>query len=276
MKNLIPFCFCVLFVSNAYALNLTGYRFTDSYRFAVIDDTLSEKYNSQYVINSSYAFVNSPFYETNILTNKISRTLIDYHQIMTIGGTYYLSEKAALSVNSAYLSNQAYGKDYQGFTDTEVRARFRFYKEGAHALAFSPYITVPTGKSENFTTTESTGLGLSLIGDMKIEKVLLLASLGYYTAKDNKISAVDYSELVTTTLGISWDFTENWMFNFEAIRNFTAASDQGQDDGDYYLTTKYSGFQTTALYLGGGIAGVNSPYNENYTLMAGIKLFGGP
>ena len=43
-----------LHVQQVSALNLTGYRFTDSYRYALLEDSLLEKFEGRYVFTASY------------------------------------------------------------------------------------------------------------------------------------------------------------------------------------------------------------------------------
>jgi hypothetical protein len=267
------FLFLTLFISNAYALNLTGYHFSDSYRYAIVDDSMAEKFPGHFVLTTSIAYVDTPFYETDVVNNKVSRKIIEYHQLMTVGGTYYLSNESALTFKSAYLENKINNQVFHHLTDSEIKGRFNFYKEGAHSLSLNPVLTLPTGKVENFTTADSIGGGVSLTGEMAIDKVMLLGSMGYLTASKNMSSGIDYRELMTTSMALSWNFAENWFSNIETYRNFTLATDQGQDAGEYYLTFKNDSFKGVDIVGGAGIAGVYAPDNAHKTYFLGFKFF---
>ena len=267
------FLFLSFFISQAYALNLTGYRFSDSYRYAIVDDTMAEKFPGKYVFSTSVAYVDTPFFETDVVNNKVTRKIIDYHQIGTISGTYYYSNQSALTFRTAYLENKVSNQTYRHLTDSGILGRFNFYKEGAHSLSINPMITLPTGKVENYTSSNSIGAGLSIAGEMSLDQMMLQGSLGYLTASKNEASGIDYRQLVTSTLALSWNFSPSWFANLETYRNFTLVTDQGQDAGEYFLTFKNNSIKGVDLVGGAGVAGIYAPDNAHKTYFLGLKIY---
>ncbi|MFZ4713433.1 MAG: hypothetical protein ACOYL6_06970 [Bacteriovoracaceae bacterium] len=265
--------FIILVPTYAHALNLTGYHFSDSFRYAIVDDSMLEKYPGHFVFSTSAAYVKSPFFEADILNNKVSRNIIDYNQITTAGGTYYLSNMSAVTLKTAYVQNRVYNIKHHSLADSELKGRFNIYKEGAHSVSINPVFTFPTGQKSNYTTTGTVGGGIAAVGEMKIEQVMLQGSLGYYNASSNKALGINYSELITSTLAISWDFKPEWTINLETYRNFTVAADTGQDEGEYYLTVKNSSVKGMSFFGGAGIAGLYSPYSSNTTYFVGLRFF---
>jgi hypothetical protein len=267
------FLFLSFFISQAHALNLTGYRFSDSYRYAIVNDTMAEKFRGKYVLSTSVAYVDTPFFETDVVNNKVTRKIINYHQIGTISGTYYYSNQSALTFRTAYLENKVSNQTYRHLTDSEILGRFNFYKEGAHSLSINPVITLPTGKVENYTSSNSIGAGLSVAGEMSLDQMMLQGSLGYLTASKNESSGIDYRQLVTSTLALSWNFSPSWFANLETYRNFTLVTDHGQDAGEYFLTFKNNSFKGMDLVGGAGVAGIYAPDNAHKTYFLGIKIY---
>lgn len=261
-----------LFSLSSYALNLQGYRFTDSYRFATLDDSLQEKFDGNYVLTASAAYIKSPFYYTDEdATNRLS-DIINYMYVGTIGYSYYLTDRLSLGGDLGIVHNKVYGNSKTSLGDFTLKGKWSFYQSESFSFSINPQLYLPTGKSNNFSTVDSIGGSLSFVGEYVVKKWHFLASLGYFNAKKNRFDIVDYRSLILSQLGISYDLSKKWNINLESIRNFTTAGDSYQDEGDYYLVMKNKMTNTLSTYFGGGLAGLADIDRNNYTIFAGLKF----
>lgn len=263
---------CLVLSSNVFALNLQGYRFSDSYRYSILNDSLKEKFPGKYVVTASAAYVKNPFYVSDRKASKRFANIISYNEIATLGYSYYVNEKLAVGIDANYVRNKVAGTTYSDLADTILKARYNLYKQDTFSLALNPQIFVPTGKKKAFTTTNSLGGSLSLVSEFKSNKWHFLASLGYFSANNNEYQVVDYRSLFLSQLGVSYDLNEAWNMNFEAVNTYSTKSDHVQDEGDYYVTFKNRLNEQSSIYFGAGIAGLDEVNRDNYTMFAGVKF----
>ncbi len=283
--------FLLLFSFETMAVNLQDYQFSDSYRYALLDDTLLLRHPGNWVLTSSVAFINSPLVVSDQDGSRKLRDFVDNFWVGTIGYTYYFSKTFALHGTFNYLrtsysdeisSQDQYqlheygGQSLSGPGDALVKATWRFYTDLPNRVALSlvPKIHLPTGSIRRFTTDNSLRLTTLLVGEKYWQRLSILGAIGYSTAGDDaRYLQVDYRHTIPTQLGLSYRFNNQWNGNFEFIRDFalSGGSDR-QDSGDYYLSMKGRLHQKWSLYFGGGIAGNSEIDRENWTVFAGIKL----
>ena len=264
--------FLLLVSANAFALNLQGYRFSDSSRYSLLDDSLKEKFPGKYVVSASMAYVKNPLYISDNKASKRFENIISYHHITTLGYSYYVTDALSLGVDANFVMNKVAGESYSDFADTILKARWNLYKKETFSLSLNPQIFLPTGNKDNFTTTESVGGQLSVVSEFRSNKWHFLASLGYFNANDNTYSVIDYRSLWTTQFGISYDTNEDWVTSLEAINTYSTVDDHLQDEGDYYVTFKNNYSNSMSIHFGAGIAGVDEVNRDNYTFFAGLKF----
>lgn len=261
-----------LFSSTAFALDLKGHQFSDSYRYSLLEDTSRERFQGQNIFLGSYAYVRSPFYTTNRSVSTVSGDIIRYNHVLTFGYSRYVSDKLTLGFDLAGVQNKVLDESYTSLADTNLRAKYLITKRGEFfSLSVNPFLTLPTGKEENYTTAETVAGGVRAVGEWDLSGWHLLGSLGYGHAPDNKVKIVDQRNLLLTQLGLSYDINENWNANGEVTRNFTLATDDRQDEGDYFLTVKNKTTENLALYGGAGLAGLGTVERRQYTIFAGFK-----
>jgi hypothetical protein len=262
----------ILASANALALNLQGYRFSDSYRYSILDDSLKDKFPGKYVATASLAYVKNPLYVTDKKVSKRYENIISYHEILTLGYSYYVNNDFSLGLDANYINNKVAGETHSDFADTIAKARWNLYRQNTFALSLNPQIFLPTGNKEAFTTTNSLGGSLSLVSEFASNRWHFLASLGYFSASGNEYSGIDYRNLLLSQFGVSYDLNDTWNMNLEAVNSYSTTQDHIQDEGDYYLTFKNKIKPQMSVNFGGGIAGVDEINRDNYTLFAGIKF----
>lgn len=264
--------FLLLISTNALALNLQGYRFSDSARYSLLDDSLKEKFPGKYVVTASMAYVKNPLYISDDKASERFANVISYHHITTLGYSYYISDELSVGADVNFVMNKVAGESYSDFADTILKARWNMYKKETFSISLNPQIYLPTGNEENYTTTDSLGGQLSVVTEFRSNKWHFLASLGYFNANKNEFQVVDYRSLWLSQFGISYDTNEDWITSLEAVNTYSTVDDHLQDEGDYYLTFKNKYNDTTSIHFGGGIAGFDEVNRDNYTFFAGIKF----
>lgn len=271
-RMILGFAF-VLFASKAMALDLKGYQFTDSYRYSILEDSYSEKFNGKNVWLGSFAHVHSPFYYTDEDINEVQNDIISYNNVLTLGYTRYFSEKLAMGLDVVGVQNKVLDESYTSIGDVNLRAKYLLSDRGDDlGFSINPFITLPTGRRKTFTTARTVSGGIRAVLERHWTRWHVLGSLGYGHAPKAEYEIVDQRNLALTQFGLSYDLNADWNANFETYRNFTLNADKRQDEGDYYVTLKNKTTDTISLYGGAGIAGAEEVERNNYTVFIGFKL----
>jgi len=163
-------------------------------------------------------------------------------------------------------------KSYTSLGDTNLRAKYLLSDRGLDwGLSINPFITLPTGEKDNFTTARSIGGGFRGVLEKHFTEWHLLGSVGYGHSPKNDYEIVDQRNVLLSQLGLSYDINADWNANAEITRNFTVNADERQDEGDYFVTMKNKTTDQLSLYGGAGIAGTQEVERNNYTLFIGFK-----
>lgn len=264
----IPF----LFTAKAMALNLSSYQFSESYRYALLNDSLKEKFPGKYVATMSLGHVNSPFYYSDTYLHEFRREIIDSNQVLTAGFSYYLSNRLAVGLDISGVHNQVFGDSHTTLGDTILKSRLNLTQSESFSLSINPKVYFPTGKEENFSTVGSMGASLSVVGEKSFDKFHLLASVGGFSAKDNAYLDVDHRQLLLTQLGLSYDISERFNLNIESYRNFPLVDDNYQDEGKYFLTGKHKTTDRISTYFGAGASGLDELQRNTWSAFVGVKF----
>lgn len=266
---LLPFTF----IQNANALNLQSYQFSESYRYSLLNDSLKERFPGRYVITTSLGHVNSPFYYSDTYLHEMRREIIDSNQILTIGMSYYLSDRLALGLDISGIHNEVFGKSHTTLGDTILKSRYNLTRTDNFSLSLNPKVYLPTGKEENFSTMGSVSGSLSLVAEKSFNKLHLLVSAGGLSSKDNVYADVDHRQLLLTQLGVSYDITDKLNVNLESYRNFPLVDDNYQDEGKYFLIGKHKSHEKFSTYFGAGVSGWDELQRNTYSAFVGLKFY---
>ncbi len=268
MKFFILFFFVF---TKAYggSLNLVGINFSESKRYSFLDDSLKEKFPANYLLYTNYGYVKSPFFYQN--DDGFSGDIISYNHVVNIGGAKYLREDLLLGLQTSLVNNKVFDKSYSSLADSSLKLNWNFYKEIIN-LSVLTKIFLPSGVKENFSTRNSPGAALSLVGEKSYERFHFLLSLGYSYANNQIYQEIDFRELFLSQLGISFDLSEKWNINLETYRNFSFKGQHSQNEGDYFLTGKFRHDLFLSSYFGAGVAGLDSVTRNNFSIFAGLKL----
>ena len=271
-KNLF-LIFLFTLTAKAFALNLQSYQFSESYRYAILNDSLKETFPGKYVATLSLGHVHSPFYYSDTYLHEMRRKIIDSNQVLTTGFSYYLSEKISVGVDISAIHNEVFDKSYTSLGDTVFKSRFNLIKSKKNfSLSLNPKVYFPTGKEENFSTMGSVSGSLSIVAEKNFRKLHLLASIGGLSSRENAYVDVDHRQLLLTQLGLSYDLNERFNVNLESYRNFPLVKDNYQDEGKYFLTGKHKTHERFSTYFGAGLSGWGELQRNTYSAFAGIKF----
>jgi outer membrane protein OmpA-like peptidoglycan-associated protein len=266
------FLLLLLFSQSAFALNLQSYRFSDSYRYAVLDDALNEKFEGKYIFTASIAHMNSPFYYSDRNLHNLKREIIDYNNILTAGFSYYLNKNVSLGLDLNAINNETSGKTYTTMADSVVKSRISLMRGETYSFSLNPQVFIPTGNGDNFSTMGSVSGGLSAVYEKSFDRLHLLASLGGFSSKNNRLDEVDHRQLLLSQLGVSYDLNDKWNVNAESYRNFPLVDDRYQDMGQYLLTAKHKTHKNFSTYFGGGASGLEPVQRNTYVAFLGFKF----
>lgn len=271
-NRLIPITLTLLISPSVFALNLQGYHFSDSYRYSLLDDSLMEKFEGQYVVTASYGNVQSPFYYSDSNLNDLKEKIIDYNQVLTAGFSYYLNKNVSFGIDVNAINNKVFGQTYTTLADTVVKSRINIRRTDTFSLSLNPQIILPTGDIDNFSTMGSVSGSLSVVAEKTLDKLHFLASLGALSSKNNVYEEVDHRQLLLTQLGVSYDLSDRLNLNFETFRNFPMVDDKLQDEGKYFVTAKHKTHERFSTYGGAGVTGWDRVERKTYSLFVGIKI----
>ena len=149
-KRLAPITLSLLLSPAAFALNLQGYHFSDSYRYSLLDDSMMEKFDGKYVVTASYGNVQSPFYYSDRNLNDFKEKIISYNQVLTAGFSYYLNKNVSLGIDVNAINNKVFGDTHTTLADTVLKSRINLRRTKDFSLSLNPQITLPTGATKNF------------------------------------------------------------------------------------------------------------------------------
>jgi outer membrane protein OmpA-like peptidoglycan-associated protein len=268
-----PYVFLLfLTTSSAFALNLQSYHFSDGYRYSLLDDSLQEKFPGRYVFTSSYGHVRSPFYYSNRNLDDVNKSIIDYNNVLTLGGSYYLNRNVSVGVDLSALNNNVFDKSYTTFGDSILKSRINLRRSDSFSLSLNPQVFIPTGDKKNFSSAGSIGGALSVVAEKMWGRFHVLGSLGGFSSKNNQYVDVDHRQLILSQLGLSYDVMDKLNVNLETYRNFPL-NGKLQDEGKYFATVKHHSGERFSTYGGAGLTGLDTAERKTWSFFVGIKFY---
>ncbi len=273
MKKILTVAALSLFTIKAMAVNLQSYRFTDSYRYSTLEDSLLERFSGNYVFTASLNHIHTPITITNSNYNSKDGTVLKSMNMLTLGYSYYLTSNFSLGLETQVVRTNNDEESSYFMGDTILKAKINLLRNDVFGFSINPQVFIPTGATNSFSEVDRVSGSISAVGEMNLtQRWHLLASLGYFSGRNNEYDVIDYRDLLMTQIGVSFDITESWNINGEINRNFRTDREYGQDEGTYYLTAKNKTTESLSTYFGAGVAGASELDRDNYTIFAGIKF----
>ncbi len=194
-------------------------------------------------------------------------------QFMTrLGGGYTIGQVARLDLDvPLYPSIDAPGADFSGFAMGDIRVGgllpvVRPGKDSALAIAFKPFVNLPTGNGEAMVAPGGFSAGLNaLAGTTLGEKIALSGSLGTRLAPSTTVGDYDYGSGLDFGLGAGYILSEQLRVGAEldgtvGLAGGVGAYNKNPVELHGYGTYEHDSGLTATLGLGSGVvAGVGSP-----------------
>lgn len=264
---------CFFKIDSVEALDVQDYRFTNSYRYSILEDTSSERFKGKNTFTASYAHVSSPFYLINTVNNTLYQEIVKSYDMITLGGSYRYGPKLQFMVDTAVIKAKILNEEETAIGDTHLKAKYLIFGNKRHAFSFIPELVLSTGSEIAFTTRSGLGLVLRGTYEHHVGRLHFLGSLGYDSGSQNTFYNIDNTQLILTELGFSLDLIKNWNVNFEmtSTYNLNTLANQSKREGDYYITFKNRTSLDFSTYAGLGIASLSAPDKMNKTFFLGLK-----
>ncbi len=255
-----------------FSLDIRSFQFTDSYRYATLDDSGLDGFKGPLVLTTSLSHTQDPLIETDSNFSIRYRSLVDSMTMGTFGGAYKVNDFFSMGAKGAFANVKANDESYSYLTDTEIYAKIGLIIGETFKFSMQPELYLPTGDLDSFTTRESIGGGLKFVLEKKLESVSFLLGAGYSHTEKNVSLGIDYTNLFLTQLGISFHLSPTLFLNLETNRYFTAESDYKQDQGEFYITMRGEPSEDFGIYGGVGVGGFTEIERDNLTAFLGLKF----
>jgi hypothetical protein len=186
--NYFPF-FAFIIINSSYGYDLKEYKFSNSYRYATLEDTCAEKTENQYLLTTSYSHIALPFYIKNSVTGHIYREIIKSYDLISLGISYQDNEKIQLIVESSIVNAHVLNERETSFSDTYLKTKNNFWKNTTQSSSLIPEIILPTGSELSFTKRSSVGGAMRGVYEHHFDKIHFVGSLGFdYESKNTYIN----------------------------------------------------------------------------------------
>lgn len=288
----------------AQAINLQQTRRSNSLTFEKLDDARTYngyvKNDYNWILTLGASYVDAPLVIKNASNSDQIQELIKYIQGLHLGGGYYFNPWFMVGFETAFNSlEDNNGDTYSGFSDPQIRARFRFYNEERLAFAIAPFINLNLDQSGfeisnaiasssmngvriSPLSDESLGLGFNLIGEYLLRSVQIVGNIGYQHANKaidrNSLGEVqaDYRQLLLTGFGAYVPINRVWGLNFEFLRQWTfELFNNDQERNEFFMGAAGAINPRLHAYAGLGLGNLMSENDGNdFRVSAGLKYIG--
>ncbi len=268
----------IALMTPTHALDVLEYKFTNSYRYSLLEDANLEQFERKYILTTSFAHIASPFYIQDTKTGSVFKKVVSSYDLISLGASYLVNDNFQVMLETAIVKASVLTEKEIAVGDTHIKGKYLIWKNTKQAFSLAPEIIVATGSEMAFTTRTRLGMALRATYEHHFDKLHFVGSLGLDYGKENKFSNIDNSTMMLAEFGASYDIAKDWNLNFEMLRwiNTTSGTGQSSQEGDFYLTAKHNTSKDYALYGGLGIAGLSDPDKMNKTIFLGLKYNFGP
>ena len=257
----------------ANALDVLEYKFTNSYRYSLLEDAGLEQFEGKYLLTTSFAHITSPFYIQDIKTGKVFREVVTSYDLISLGASYLVNNNFQVMLETAIVKARVLTEKEIAVGDTHIKGKYLIWKNTKQALSIAPELILASGSEMAFTTRTGMGAALRATYEHHFDRLHFIGTLGFDYGKENVFSTIDNTKMILAEFGASFDIVKDWNLNFEMLRKVNAVSGTGQSshDGDLYLTVKNTTSKDFSTYGGIGVAGLSDPDKMNKTIFVGLK-----
>ncbi len=279
-------------------------RRSNSLTFEKLDD--ARTYNGyvrndyKWILTLGSSYVDAPLVVKNASNSDQLQELIKYIQGFHLGGGYYFKPWLMVGVETAFnIFKDNNNESYSGFSDPQLKARFRFYNDKRLAFAIAPFVNINLNQGDfdvsnaiatsnmngvkvSALSDEGLGLGFNFIAEYLFRSVQIVANIGYQNSshaidKDSLGNTqVDYRSTLLTGAGAYVPINRVWGLNFEFLRQWSFdLFNNDQERNEFFMGAAGALNQRLHAYAGLGLGNfVSSDDGNDFRISAGLKYIG--
>lgn len=274
--------------SIAGAVNVQQFVRSNSLTYEMLDDVrlpLSHVDNQyDWLLTLGTSWVDEPLSFKNQSNTKKLGTVIEDMYAAHFGAAWYAQDDLMIGIVSSLNSfEDINGKNRQGLTDIELKAKWAFFKKETWGLAVAPFISIPTGAGgffvpnvgySRFLSDESVGLGARLIGEILFRKWQFTANLGYRRSDKAKFQDIDMVDQIYTGFGTYIPLLSSLGANVEWARLWSLPFfNKNQNPNEFYLGLSAALRHGLHLFGGLGLGNLGAQDGNSWRLSGGVKFY---
>lgn len=295
----------LLMSMSASAINYQQTQRSNSLTFEKLEDSRVQKSHVRndyrWILTAGGSYVDDPLVVKDFNNTNQLETVLGNMYAVHLGFGYYFKPWFMLGASTEYnwfQDNNNAG--YNGFSDPQIRAKFRVINEERWAVSIIPFVNLGLDQGKvtlsNLQSNPAlngievspisdlgTGFGLKLAWEYVFDKFQVAVNLGYRKndsaiEKDTLgITQVDYRESFLTGIGIYVPFSRSWGVNVEYLRRAASElfnNDQAQNE--LFMGVGAGITKRLNFFAGVGVGNLLEDDDGNdYRVAAGIKYTGG-
>ncbi len=287
-----------LMCSNTFALNVQQFTRSNSLTFEMLDDarTRNSHVHNDYdlMLTLGVSFVDTPLVVKNAENSIQLDTIVDDMIGLHWGASFYFKPWFQLSATGSYSRfHNIHDKYSSGFTDIEVKGKFRLLSEETYALSIAPTISIPTGQGEsvitdssfvdfgthNILSNDSFGFGGRIVFEYLFHWLQIVTNIGYMTSPDAKLTSpsgtthIDMSQQLYTGFGVYFPVIDTLGVNIEWVRLWSNPIFKSDvNPNELYIGTSFGIYDRYHGFAGVGLGNIADIADGNdYRVIAGVK-----
>ena len=265
---------------SAQALNIQQFTRSNSLTFEMLEDarTRNSHVHNDYdlMLTLGVSFVDTPLVTKNAENSKQLDTIVDDMIGIHWGASFYLKPWMQFSATGSYNRFHNIHDTYSsGFSDIELKAKFRLLSEETYALSIAPTISIPLGGGEseitdssfvdfgthNVLSNDSFGFGGRIIFEYLFSWAQLVTNIGYMVSSEAKLVSpngtthIDMTKQLYTGFGAYFPIIETVGINVEWVRLWSnPLFNQDINPNELYLGASFGIYDRYHGFAGIGLA----------------------
>lgn len=280
---------CLLLVLSSYqaqAFNPQSFQFSHSFDTAMLEDAGHSKYSllneqdNPSFFGLSYNYVEKPLITIDSSRSQFLGSVIEDYQSFDFVYTRRLQLSEQYQVDFLFRTTLNFLKqnnaEKRSLGDSSLGAKVKLFEVDNSALAITPYIILPTGNTDRFSSDDGLGFGVLGSYEYHLDKIRLYANAGFQHSPNAEYANIDLTNRLILGAGAGYDINDDFLLNLEWKGQFGLAFDEDQNPVDLLLDGRYKARQDLHLFGGFGIGGLDFGGSDNvdssdYRFVLGFK-----
>lgn len=288
MKQELKSFLAVLFLlvtNEALAFNPQSFQFSYSMDTAMLEDAghskyslLDEKENPSF-FGLSYNYVENPLITIDSSRSQYLGSVIEDYQSFDFlyVRRFQLKEHQVdflFRTNLNFLKQN--GAEKRSLGDSTLGAKVKLFEKDEMAFAITPYLNIPTGNTDRFSSDDGFGLGVLGSFEYHLQQIRLYANAGFQHSPNAEFANIDLKNRLLLGFGAGYDVTNDLLLNLEWRGQFGLAFDEDQNPVDLIADARYKLRNDLHFFGGFGIGGLDFGGSDNtdssdYRFLFGFK-----